>query len=107
MIVFEGNLLNHTQEISGRIMNDRAYISTRWLIRLIRSKGLNILHLLRISHRPSGTSHYLAILDDHRYICDCCMGLYLGVPCRHYFRALTEVKTLTFHISLIRPRYAT
>ena len=86
-------------------MDEHAYVSTHWLIQQIVVKGFGIMHLLRITHRPTGSSHYLAILDDHRYICDCCMSLYLGIPCRHYFRALTEVKTLTFHIGLIRPRY--
>lgn len=87
--------------------NDKVYISTKWLLRLINGRGLNILYLLRIIHLGTNATHYLAILPDNRYVCDCCMGINLGIPCRHYFQALTSVKAkgLQFHVGLIRARY--
>ena len=84
--------------------NDDAYVSTRWLLQLITGRGLVIEHVLRIVHTATEKSHHIAILQDKRYICDCCMGLNLGLPCRHYFRAWTDVKGLPFHVGLIRPR---
>ncbi|KAJ7696118.1 hypothetical protein B0H14DRAFT_3658069 [Mycena olivaceomarginata] len=70
--------------------NDKAHISVKWLIQL---------------HESTGASHYIAILLDGRYICDCCMPSNLGIPCRHFFRAWIDVQNLPFHISLIRPRW--
>lgn len=84
--------------------NDQAYLSLNWIMKLVKARGLQVLHLLRVVHLATGASHYVAILPDNRYICDCCMGLNVGVPCRHYFQVWTTVKGLVFHISLIRPR---
>lgn len=50
-------------------------------------------------------THYLVLLRDRTYICDCCMGLNLGVSCRHYFQVLLKMPSLRFHIGLIRPRW--
>lgn len=52
----------------------------------------------------SPTSHILAILPNDRYMCDCCMGINLGIPCRHFFQAWTTFVGLPFHIGLIRQR---
>ncbi|KAJ6501349.1 hypothetical protein DFH09DRAFT_944711 [Mycena vulgaris] len=49
--------------------------------------------------------YYLAVLPDGRYICNCCMPLNLGIPCRHYYHAWINVQGLPFHISLIWPRW--
>jgi hypothetical protein len=84
--------------------NDTAHISTKWLLRLITGRGLSVQHLLKIVHLSGHSTHFLALLPDGRYVCDCCMGLNLGIPCRHYFQALTTVKNLRFHIGLVRPR---
>ncbi|KAJ8588723.1 hypothetical protein M405DRAFT_739760 [Rhizopogon salebrosus TDB-379] len=85
--------------------NDEAYISTKWLLRLITSRGLEIQHLLKIVNRGTKTTHFLAILPNDRYLCDCCMGMNLGIPCRHYFQVLTKMSTLSFHIGLVRARW--
>lgn len=86
--------------------NDESHISLKWLLRLVNDRGMTVQHLLKISHQGGGKSmHYVAILTDGRYICDCCMGLNLGIPCRHFFQALTKVQGLKFHIGLVRPRY--
>ncbi|KAF8230436.1 hypothetical protein L208DRAFT_1281685, partial [Tricholoma matsutake] len=78
-----------------------AYVSTCWLLQLIMGCGLVIEHLLQIVHTVTEKSHHLALLQDKQYICDCCMGLNLGLSCHHYFRAWTDVKGLPFHIGLI------
>ena len=85
--------------------NDHAHISTKWLLRLLSSRGLIIQHLLQIEHIGTQTSHVLAVLSDGRYACDCCMQMNLGLPCRHFFQAWTAFKGLKFHISLVRARY--
>lgn len=74
-------------------------------MRLVNDSGLGVQQLLRISHMSGGQPHYLALLGEGRYICDCCMGVNIGVPCRHYFQALTAVPGLLFNIALIRPRW--
>ncbi|KAF8813319.1 hypothetical protein BYT27DRAFT_7081362, partial [Phlegmacium glaucopus] len=84
--------------------NDDMHISTKWLLRLINGRGLHVKHLLQIRHRGKGTLHILAILEDDRFVCDCCMGTNLGIPCRHYFQALTVVKELEFQLGMVRPR---
>ncbi|KAJ7454498.1 hypothetical protein FB451DRAFT_1049679, partial [Mycena latifolia] len=85
-------------------INDDAYIETRWLLRLIQNQGLVPVHLLKITHMSTGATHIIAILPDGRYVCDCCMGLNLGLVCRHYYAAWLKMPGLPFHISLIRAR---
>jgi hypothetical protein len=74
------------------------------MLEQIRANHLDVRHLLKITHMAGTTHHYLAILKDGRYVCDCCMGTNLGLPCRHYFRALADVTDFRFHIGVIRPR---
>ncbi|TFK16865.1 hypothetical protein FA15DRAFT_661850 [Coprinopsis marcescibilis] len=62
-------------------------------------------HIFRITHLSSGTSHFLATLPGNCYICDCCMGVNLGIPCQHFLQAWTVVCSLTFHLGLIGPRW--
>ncbi|KAJ7224893.1 hypothetical protein C8J57DRAFT_1093865, partial [Mycena rebaudengoi] len=84
--------------------NDKAYISVRWLIELVIKRGLVIRHLLIVRHKSTGTFHYIAILSDGHYICDCCMPANISIPCGHYFRIWIDVQKLPFHISFIRSR---
>ena len=84
--------------------NDNAYISTKWLLRLILQRGLRIRHLLCVKRMGTNTKHYLAVLRDGCYICDCCMGLNLGLPCRHFFQVMLKMDSLRFHIGLVRAR---
>ncbi|KAJ7234079.1 hypothetical protein C8J57DRAFT_1090006 [Mycena rebaudengoi] len=91
-------------QMFNSFQNDNAYISVRWLIELVIKRGLVVRHLLLVRHESTGTFHYIAVLSDGRYICDCCMPANLGIPCRHYFRIWIDVQNLPFHISLIRPR---
>ncbi|KAF8187870.1 hypothetical protein K438DRAFT_1907479 [Mycena galopus ATCC 62051] len=76
--------------------NDRARITKR---------GLTVRHLLMVKHESTGVVHYVAVLPDGRYVCDCCMPSNIGIPCRHYFRIWIDVQNMPFHISLIRPRW--
>ena len=85
--------------------NDNIRISTKWLLRLIDGRGLMVKHLLQVTHLGTNASHHLVLLADSRYICDCCMGTNLGIPCRHYFQVLTKVQGMKFNIGLIHPRY--
>ena len=85
--------------------NDNAQISTKWLLQLTDGHGLKVKHLLQVTHIGTGTSHHLTILKDGCYICDCCMGSNLGIPCRHYFQILTKVQGMKFNIGLVHARY--
>ncbi|KAJ3712562.1 hypothetical protein C8R42DRAFT_647375 [Lentinula raphanica] len=85
--------------------NDEAYISTKWLLRLINQQKLNVKKLIKVQR--SGTArgiHYLTILADGLVICDCCYNLNIGIPCQHYFHIFTRVQGLTFSIGMIRAR---
>jgi hypothetical protein len=86
----------------NRFENDTSYIGTAWLLRLAQGRGLQVQHLLRITHLGHGTTHILAVLPDNQYVCDCCMGMNLGIPCRHYFQALSVVTNLQFIIGVVR-----
>ncbi|KAJ7790038.1 hypothetical protein B0H14DRAFT_3571305 [Mycena olivaceomarginata] len=70
---------------------DRARVSMRWVISLITKRGLTVRHLLMVKHESTGVVHYIAVLPDGRYVCDCCMPSNLGVPCRHYFRIWIDI----------------
>ena len=85
--------------------SDNTWISEKWLLWLIDGRGLKVKHLLQVNHLGTGTSHHLAILKDGHYICDCCMGLNLGIPCRHYFQILTKVQGMKFNVGLVHARY--
>ncbi|THU90541.1 hypothetical protein K435DRAFT_675928 [Dendrothele bispora CBS 962.96] len=87
--------------------NDDRRISTHWLLRLITQQKLQVEHLLRVHRIGTETSglHYLEVLADGRVICDCCMQLNLGIPCRHYFQVFTRFQGLAFSIGMIRPRW--
>lgn len=85
--------------------NDQAYISSAWLFNLVNNLKVPIHQLFKVTHQATGAIHYLVHLADDRCICDCCMGMNLGVPCRHFFNVWVKVQGLPFHMGLIRPRY--
>jgi hypothetical protein len=84
--------------------DDKAYIGAKWLINLIRQRGLHVKHVIRVVHRSTGTPHYVVLLRDGRYLCDCCMDTNLGLVCRHFFVLWVTIQDLSFHLSLIRAR---
>ncbi|KAJ7641616.1 hypothetical protein FB45DRAFT_702424, partial [Roridomyces roridus] len=81
--------------------NDTVYISAKWLMNLIRQRGLRVKHLIRVVHRTTAAAHYVVLLRDGRYLCDCCMDTNLGLTCRHYFALWTTIHDLPFHLGLI------
>ncbi|KAE9391466.1 hypothetical protein BT96DRAFT_831970 [Gymnopus androsaceus JB14] len=89
----------------NQFKNSSAYIPTSHLLHLCVARRLQVTHLLRIAHLSwAGSSHIPAVLSDGRVICDCCMNINLGIPCRHFFAAWLKFPGLGFHISIIRPR---
>jgi hypothetical protein len=82
--------------------NGFAYIETHWLLRLVQRQGLVPIHLVKITHINTTAAPIIAIFPDGHYICDCCMGLNLGLVCHHYFAVWLKIPGLPFHISLIR-----
>ncbi|KAF7361212.1 hypothetical protein MSAN_01153300 [Mycena sanguinolenta] len=98
-----------SQESDTHMINpfedDKAYISAKWLINLIRQRGLQVKHLIRVLHRATGAAHYVVLLKDGRYLCDCCMDANLGLVCRHFFVLWITIQDLPFHLSLIRARW--
>ncbi|TEB20381.1 hypothetical protein FA13DRAFT_242387 [Coprinellus micaceus] len=85
--------------------NDAAHISPCWLLQRAIHRGLNVTHIIRITHLSSRMPHYLLVLSNDQYMCDCAMGLNLGLPCRHFFHAWTTFKGLCFQLGLIRRRW--
>jgi hypothetical protein len=85
----------------NRFENDTSYIGTAWLLCLAQGRGLQVQHLLRITHLGHGTTHILTVLPDNQYVCDCCMGMNIGIPCHHYFQALSVVINLYFIIGVV------
>ncbi|KAJ6599702.1 hypothetical protein DFH09DRAFT_901706, partial [Mycena vulgaris] len=69
------------EQLINNFDNDKAYVSLQWLVEQVTRRGLGIRHLLHIRHNSMGSVHYLAILPDGRYICNCCIPLNLGIPC--------------------------
>lgn len=53
----------------NRFENGKVYISTKWLLRLVASLGLQVKHLLRVTHTGKGTGamHMVAILPSNQY----------------------------------------
>ncbi|KAF8164628.1 hypothetical protein K438DRAFT_1617266, partial [Mycena galopus ATCC 62051] len=94
----------HDLQLPNHFKNDRAYIGTRFLLRLVREQGLVPSHLIKIIHTHSQATHILVLFSDGRYMCDCCMQENLGVVCRHYFAGWIKIPGLPFNTSLIRPR---
>ena len=88
----------------NRFEDDSPYLSLRYLLAELCLRDLTVTHILRITHMTSGGLHHVLLLSDMRYVCDCAMAMNMGIPCRHYFRALQSVRELPFHIGLIRAR---
>lgn len=86
--------------------NDGAHLDSKWLLRLVVNQGMRVQTLFRIQHMGSGKSHVLAFMDDQSYVCDCTMGLSLGIPCRHFFTILAASGNtgIQFHMSVINRR---
>ncbi|KAF8805822.1 hypothetical protein BYT27DRAFT_7032784, partial [Phlegmacium glaucopus] len=82
--------------------NDASHIGTRYLLHLIHREGHDSSSQT-FTHKGLGTTHILSLLPNDQYVCDCCMGMNLGIPCWHYFQALSVVRNLHFILGVIRP----
>ncbi|KAE9386417.1 hypothetical protein BT96DRAFT_839265, partial [Gymnopus androsaceus JB14] len=58
-------------------------------------------HILQVKRLNGIATHYVIVHTDGCVICNCCMGLNLGIPCRHYFQLFQKVEGLTFSIGMI------
>ncbi|KAJ3568104.1 hypothetical protein NP233_g5933 [Leucocoprinus birnbaumii] len=96
---------NEQNKMLNTFINDDAHITSAWLFNLINNMKVRIHQIFKITHQATGVVHYLVRLDDDRCICDCCMGMNLGIPCRHFFNAWVNVHGLPFHMGLIRARW--
>ncbi|KLO10301.1 hypothetical protein SCHPADRAFT_803931, partial [Schizopora paradoxa] len=85
--------------------DDHPYLGLPYLMTEVGIRNLTITHVLIIRHLGSGARHYILILADGRFVCDCGMVMNLGVPCRHFFRAFQSIRDLMFHIGLVRARW--
>ncbi|KAG8952833.1 hypothetical protein FRC04_003759, partial [Tulasnella sp. 424] len=76
--------------------NDSASISIPWL---------QVIQFL--FHGGQSSSRHLVLLDHDRYLCDCCMGTNLGLPCCHYFAVLHVMVGLSIHspLTLVQSRW--
>lgn len=84
--------------------NDTFSISAQYLVSLIQGRGLQIKQYFKVSHYDSGVVHYVVVLAGGQYVCDCMMGINLGIPCRHFFAVLYMGTGISFHIGLFNPR---
>ncbi|KIO19278.1 hypothetical protein M407DRAFT_82992 [Tulasnella calospora MUT 4182] len=75
----------HSYHLYGQHSSDSAYVSLPWLLHQLITLHLagSLKHLVKVVFSGSTTKseHSVIILDDYRYLCDCCMGSNLGVPC--------------------------
>ncbi|KAJ6522750.1 hypothetical protein B0H19DRAFT_1277240 [Mycena capillaripes] len=78
---------NNEEQRRNHFSNDRAYIGTRFLLRLVQEQGLVPSHLLKITHTETRATHLLALFPDGRYL------------------SWVKISGLPFNISLIRPRW--
>jgi hypothetical protein len=62
------NALISNQHMINRFENDKVYISTKWLLRLVAGRGLHVEHLLRVTHKGTGAMHMVAILPSNQYV---------------------------------------
>lgn len=68
----------------------------------------SVKHVVKVSFSGTNTSseHLVLLLDHDRYLCDCCMGVNLGIPCSHFWAVFWHARGLNvvFNLGLIRPR---
>src|SRR6202142_3431380 len=75
------------------------HISWTWFV------SKEITHMYKIMCYDSNTSHFAVVLANGHVVCDCMMGINLGIPCRHIFALLYLTSTVAFHISMYNKRF--
>ncbi|TEB35807.1 hypothetical protein FA13DRAFT_1624509 [Coprinellus micaceus] len=103
----DGQLTSEVQNIFNDFTNDLAYLATPWLLRLITAQGHIVDQLVKVIRESHGvkTTHILALLANGGYVCDCTMGLNMGIPCRHFFAVLRQNTNLTLRMNMIAKRW--
>ncbi|KAF8967920.1 hypothetical protein BDZ97DRAFT_1801956 [Flammula alnicola] len=96
--------MQESNEMIIDFSNDRVYISTKWLLR-INGRGLRVEQLLLVKRIGTAAEHYVALLEDNQYVCDCGMGTSLGLPCHHFFQVPSKTPSLHFDIGHVRARW--
>jgi hypothetical protein len=74
------------------------------LLELIRERGWEVTHLYKVMRYNCDTCHFAVVLANGHVICDCMMGINLGIPCRHFYSLLFMTSTVVFHISMFNRR---
>ncbi|KAK0438683.1 uncharacterized protein EV420DRAFT_1279936, partial [Desarmillaria tabescens] len=95
------NLLNTFED-------DNIKLSTKYLLCFIATHGWLCSGLFKIAYYASESIHFIAVLDMEHTLCDCIIGINLGIPCcyyyalLHYFRLTKEqgLSTVVFYLSL-------
>ncbi|KIK98221.1 hypothetical protein PAXRUDRAFT_31305 [Paxillus rubicundulus Ve08.2h10] len=80
----EDSMFYETEAVKHMInnfANDVVYMSVKWLLCLLNSCVHDIKHLLKVMKCGLKSTHFLIILSDNNYVCNCCMGMNPGVPC--------------------------
>lgn len=72
--------LIRSQEMINTSQNDSSYISTQWLARLINKSKDHVRHVFLVKRMGTSTKHYLEVLNDHKYMYDCCIGINISIP---------------------------
>ncbi|KAK0455367.1 uncharacterized protein EV420DRAFT_1272717, partial [Desarmillaria tabescens] len=104
--VFYHNLLNTFED-------DNIKLSTKYLLCFIATHGWLCSGLFKIAYYTSESIHFIAVLDMGHTLCDCMMGINLGIPCCHYYALLhysrltreQGLSTVVFYLSLFNQRY--
>lgn len=66
---------------------------------------MSIKHLFKITRYDGDVVHYAAMLTSGHVICDCMMGVNLGIPCRHYWAMFYQSSHVYFHLGMFNKRY--
>jgi hypothetical protein len=95
------------QSLLDTFTDDTVHLSAQYLLQLVTGSGRECAALFVVKHYATRATHYLAILDTGHPMCDCMMGVNLGIPCRHFYTVLRLSQSPTqFHLGLINQRYA-
>ena len=85
--------------------NDTLNISIKYLVELIQERGWVIDQLYKVTRYDSDTTHYVAVLASGHTVCDCMMGINLGIPCRHFYAVSYTTNAVMFHLSMVNKRF--
>ena len=81
------------------------HISAQYLLELIAERQWTCVEIFEVKHYATTLSHYVAILDTNHPVCDCMMGINLGIPCHHFYAVLRySSSSAQFHLGLFNQR---